>query len=256
MRVQSTPELRISSSKAPPALDARAHALFLDFDGTLVDIAPRPHSVIVSDELRALLVHLSHALSGAMALLSGRTITDIDVTLSVALPNIAGVHGHEFRRDSVFLRDSSDAAPMRAAAEDLRALDRRGMLPALVENKGASLALHYRHAPDSAGEVHRIARDLAKTHGLALLEGKKVIELLASATNKGDALSVFMQEPAFVGRIPIMIGDDVTDEHAFQSARDLGGFGVFVGAPRESAADFHLPHPTAVRTWLAAGLIP
>jgi trehalose 6-phosphate phosphatase len=253
MRVQSTPELR---GKAPPALDVRAHALFLDFDGTLVDIASRPHSVIVSNELRTLLVRLCDTLSGAMALLSGRTITDIDVTLSVALPNIAGVHGHELRRDSVFQRDSSDAAPMCAAAEELRALDRRGMLPALVENKGASLALHYRHAPGSAGEVLRIARDIAKAHGLALLEGKMVIELLTSATNKGDALSAFMQEPVFAGRMPIMIGDDVTDEHAFQSARARGGLGVFVGPPRQSAADFNLPNPTAVRTWLAAGLNP
>ncbi|HVK81875.1 MAG TPA: trehalose-phosphatase, partial [Verrucomicrobiae bacterium] len=214
----------------------------------------RPHSVIVSDDLRTLLVRLNHALAGATALLSGRTITDIDVTLGIALPNIAGVHGHELRRDGHFLRDKSDGAAMRAAAEDLRALDRRTMLPALVENKGASLALHYRHAPDSANEVHRIARDIAKTHGLTLLEGKMVVELLASAITKGDALAEFMQERAFASRTPIMIGDDLTDEHAFESARALGGFGIFVGAARESAADFTLPHPTAVRAWLAAGL--
>ena len=254
MRVQSTPEHTLVPTPTPPSLEVRQHALFLDFDGTLVEIADRPHAVIISDALRALLTDIHSATTNAFALISGRTIADMESLLGDQFAHIAGVHGHEMKYGGEIRRDDSRHSPIPFAAAEIRALQRNNQIPALVEDKGASLALHYRHAPHAEHDVRRIARDIAARRGLRVLEGKMVIELITGPHTKGDALMNFMRTPPFAGRTPIMIGDDVTDEHGFRAARVAGGFGILVGPPRATEAAYRLDDPTAVQAWLAAGL--
>lgn len=254
MRVQSTPEHTLVPTSAPPSLDVRQHALFLDFDGTLVEIADRPHAIVISDALQALLTNLHTATTNALALISGRTIADMESHLGDQFAHIAGVHGHEMKYGGEIRRDDSRHSPIPFAAAEIRVLQRNEQMPALIEDKGASLALHYRHAPDAEHEVRRIAQDIAARRGLRVLEGKMVIELIAGPHTKGDALMNFMRTPPFAGRIPIMIGDDITDEHGFRAARVAGGFGILVGAPRNTEAAYRLDEPAAVHAWLQAGL--
>ncbi|MBN8606993.1 MAG: trehalose-phosphatase [Caulobacterales bacterium] len=235
----------------PPALDPRAHALFLDFDGTLADIAPRPEDVVLAPALRQTLATLTHAMGGAVALLSGRSTSNLRGYLGGAVMHVAGIHGQEL--ESRGLTQPSPASVAAAAAE-FRALQHEGALTARIEDKTLSLALHYRHDPSAEAEVRRIAHSVAARRQLRVLEGKMVVELIAGSFDKGDALDAFMRAPAFLGRTPIMVGDDTTDEDAFTAAHRLGGFGVLVGPPRPSSASFLLASPSAVHAWLSTGL--
>lgn len=241
-------------SANPPPLDVRRHALFLDIDGTLVEIAAHPDDVVAPEELRRLLERLEIVMGGALALITGRTIESADRVLSGALLNIAGVHGFERRLRGDFKRASDDLAAIAAAASDARALVDSRAIDARVENKTAGLAFHFRHAPSEADVVRSAAQHLAEKHGLSVLEGKMVVELTLGVRNKGDAIEAFMSEPEFAGRTPLAIGDDRTDEDAFAAARDLGGAGVLVGAARPSAAVWRLQDAAAVSAWLEAGL--
>lgn len=241
---------------APPPVDPRRDALFLDLDGTLLEIQQRPHAVHASDELRDLLWLASERLSGALAIVTGRTIADTVTILQGGPKYIAGVHGFEIQRSAAISRDNADLARLDAARTALRALMQQHAVPALIEDKEASLALHYRHAPEAADAVRRIAREIAARHGLRLLQGKMVVELNASTRTKGHALTVFMAAPPFAGRVPIAVGDDHTDEDAFAAAMRLGGAGVLVGEPRESAAAYTLAGPAAVLSWLKDCLSP
>lgn len=236
---------------SPPPLDLSAQALFLDLDGTLVEIEQRPHAVAASTELRALLHRLARAADGALAVVTGRTIADADRVLHGAVDNLAGVHGYEMQRDGRIFREAAPLSPIAAAAADIRALLQAHALSALVEDKHASLALHYRHAPETGPHTVRVAHDIAARHGLRVLQGKMVVELVAGARTKGDALRAFMRHPPFAGRTPVALGDDLTDEDGFAAAAALGGFGVLVGAARPSAAAFSLAGPSAVHAWLA-----
>jgi trehalose 6-phosphate phosphatase len=239
---------------APPPPDPRRDALFLDLDGTLLDIRERPHAVHASEELRELLRLATERLSGALAIVTGRTIADAAAILEDGPRYIAGVHGFEIQRNASITRDTTDLSRLDAARADLRALMQQHAVPALIEDKEASLALHYRHAPEAGDFIARIANDIAARHGLRLLHGKLVVELNASARTKGHALTVFMAAPPFTGRIPIAVGDDHTDEDAFTAAARLGGAGVLVGEPRESAAAYSLAGPAAVLSWLKSSL--
>lgn len=238
----------------PPPLDVHRHALFLDLDGTLVDIEERPHAVTASHDLRELLRNLSHAMDGAVALITGRTLSEADRILLGALDHVAGVHGYELQRGGEILRDGAELSPIAEAAADIRALIQKHTLPALVEDKRASLALHYRHAPEAGPILLRIADEIAARRGLRVMQGKMVVELVAGARTKGDALELFMSEPPFHGRTPVKLGDDRTDEDAFAVANAMGGFGALIGIPRESAAAYNLSGPAAVFDWLAAPL--
>lgn len=238
----------------PPPLDLKANALFLDLDGTLVEIAAHPDHVRAGDELRLLLLRLLEEMNGALALITGRTIESADRVLAHAVPNIAGVHGFERRMRGGTTRAQDDLAPLVAAADEARELVRTGALAARLEDKSAGLALHFRHAPEAADAVRRIGEALAERHGLSLLEGKMVVELTLGVRNKGDAVAAFMAEAPFAGRRPIALGDDVTDEDAFAAARAFGGVAVLVGPPRLSAATHRLGAASDVLAWLAQGL--
>lgn len=231
---------------APPPLDPRAYALFLDLDGTLLELAEHPDDVTPAHELRTLLPRLPDVFSGAVALLTGRTIANADRVLAHAFPNIAGIHGLELRvrgRVQAAAQQNTDIAD---AANEIESAG----LPARIEDKGASIALHYRHAPDAGGAIVAKAEAIAAQRNLRALHGKMVVELLAGAHTKGDAIGAFMAEAAFAGRIPIAVGDDITDEDAFAAAHAAGGYGVLVGAPRDTAARYRLDKPAAVLTWL------
>jgi trehalose 6-phosphate phosphatase len=240
---------------SPPLLDLRRHALFLDLDGTLLEIQERPHAVHASERLLELLRRLSRAMSGAVAVITGRTIDDADNILHGALNFIAGVHGYEMQRGGQIVHASALLHRLDLARVDLRQLLREHQIPALIEDKGASLALHYRHAPEAADDVKRIAAQIAASRHLRMLQGKMVVELIASARTKGHALTVFMAQPPFAGRTPVAIGDDRTDEDSFAAAARLGGWGVLVGAAHDSAASYTLAGPAAVHAWLESSLL-
>ena len=122
----------------------------------------------------------------------------------------------------------------------------------IVEDKGVSAGLHYRQAPGVQDKADTLARSIAEETGLKLQPGAMVLELKTPGTDKGTALTAFMQETPFAGSVPVMLGDDLTDEHAFVAARALGGFGVLVGPPRETAARYRLDDVDTVLEWLEA----
>lgn len=229
-----------------------ACALFLDFDGTLVDIANHPEAVVVPRGLVDTLTRTQACLGGAVAVVSGRPIAQIDRFLSPLVLGAAGVHGAERRRADgsvTCLPPPPLARPLEAA----QALERA--YPALVvETKRASVALHYRRAPELAPLCVAAMQD-AVDHcpGLVLLQGKMVVEAKPVEATKGRAIEAFLTEPPFRGRLPVFIGDDVTDEPGFAAVQRLGGLGVKVGEGR-SMATHRLADPTAMRGALEAAL--
>ncbi|MGD9965545.1 MAG: trehalose-phosphatase [Hyphomonadaceae bacterium] len=251
MQDEKTPPVILA---APPSLDVRRHALFLDLDGTLVEFAAHPEQVIASTELRELLADLSRAMNGAVALVTGRSIASADAVLDGVLVHIAGIHGFERRAGETTVRAGGDTSAISRALKDARSMAATGALDADIEDKGAALALHYRQTPTAAGGVRRAAADLAHRHGLSVLEGAMVVELTLGRHTKGDAIADFMSEPPFAGRTPIAIGDDITDEDGFAAVDALGGVSVLVGPVRATIARWGLPDTRAVMTWLAAAL--
>jgi len=237
----------------PPLLRPAMDALFLDLDGTLLDIAERPQDVRASSEVVALLVRLTQTLDGAVAVITGRSVADADAILAGAMGAVAGVHGAEMRSAvASTVQWNSDNGPVWAARADAYALASR--LKLLVEDKRGSLALHYRHAPELATDVFAGAQQIGARYGLRVLQGQMVVELIAGTRTKGDALAAFMQLAPFAGRRPIAVGDDITDEDAFQSAHACCGFGVLVGQPRVTAAAYVLDGPANVSAWLEASI--
>ncbi|MBQ1543913.1 trehalose-phosphatase [Caulobacter sp. CCUG 60055] len=236
---------------APPRLDLGLTALFLDLDGAVAPIAPTPDAVKPDARRNGLLAALRERAGGRLAVISGRPIADVDRILEGAVTAAAGVHGLERRRqDGAVIRAPAHpgVAVAKAAFEALAGAD-PGLL---VEDKGLSVALHYRRSPDCADAVQETARRIAAQERLTLQAGDMVVELRTPGADKGDALRVFMAERPFAGHAPVFVGDDLTDEDAFAAARDLGGFGVLVGPGRPTAARFRLPDVEAVLAWLEA----
>ena len=234
----------------PPALLKRP-ALFLDMDGVLAPLAATPDAVVPDARRTAVLRRLADRLEGRVAILSGRTIAEIDRIADSAAPSASGVHGLERRRADGSLDHAAADPSVRDAvvAFERFARDRPGMI---VEDKAVSAGLHYRGAPTEAEAAEALAHSLAVETGLALQAGNLVVELKTPGTDKGTALGAFMMELPFAGSVPVMLGDDLTDEDGFRAAADLGGFGVLVGPPRRTAATFGLPDVEAVLTWLDA----
>ncbi|MBO6756270.1 MAG: trehalose-phosphatase [Roseibium sp.] len=235
----------------PPPLGSK-EALFLDFDGTLVDLAPRPDAVSVSSGLPDVLARLRDRLQGAVAVISGRPITEIDHHLAPLHLPAAGLHGLEHRSmpgaDIIQDLPSVEIDALKAALEGSDVL-RGGVF---LETKGPALAVHYRASPDKEQDVRRfMAETVGAMPDLHLVEGKMVVEAKPNTTDKGHALRKFMDHAPFAERVPIFIGDDVTDEDGHAAAQALGGFGVKVGAG-ESCARFRLEDVAAVHAWLAA----
>jgi len=228
----------------PPREIARRAALFLDFDGTLVEIAPRPEAIAVPACLARLLGDLARASAGAVALLSGRPLEDLDRWLAPLRLAAAGGHGAELRRgaDAPVERIAAPGLPRPwlAFAETLAA-SRPG---AILERKPAGFALHARACPDALPAFRdALSALIAKDDSFRLLDAHMAVELLPRGADKGGALAALMEGPPFAGRIPVAIGDDVTDEDALAAARARGGFGLRVGEA--------FGGPAEVRAWLA-----
>ena len=241
-----------STLPAPDPLGP-AEALFCDLDGTLAPIAPRPQDVSMGADRRALLRRMSERLHGRLAILSGRAIGDVDRILDQAIVPMAGVHGLEHRSADGRVRRAAPSPGLVAARAALRAhVERNPTL--LLEDKGLSLALHFRGAPALAAECLRLAQRLARSNALAVQPGDMLVELRTPGADKGDALRAFMTEAPFAGATPVFVGDDLTDEDAFVAARALGGTGVLVGSSRPSAASRRLADVEAVFAWIEASL--
>lgn len=240
--------MTMSTLPHPPAYSASRTALFLDLDGTIAEIVALPSDVAPVASRTALLSRLGDRLDGRLAILTGRDLEDADRILEQSVTCIAAVHGLVRRRaDGVVARHP--AVELDAARETLQALAkaRKGLL---LEDKGSSLALHYRQAPEAGEAVREAVQRIAASNGLRMLEGRMVAELRTPGPDKGDCLRAFMLEEEFAGAVPVMLGDDVTDEDAFQAAAELGGYGILVGAPRATRAQYALADVGAVFQWL------
>lgn len=230
---------------------ARDWSLFLDVDGTLLDYAAEPDAVRVDVDLRRLVGHLSDATGGAVAFISGRSIDDMDRLFAPLVMPMAGLHGTERRSADGTLHGHAPALDgLGEAARDLvRLTSAHSAL--VLENKGMALALHYRKAPGLEPlvlrEMHRVADRLGDE--FELQAGKFVYEIKPSGKDKGSAVREFLDEPPFTGHTPVFVGDDLTDEFAFDVVNRAGGHAVKVGAG-ESRARWRLANAAAVRRWL------
>lgn len=239
------------NSLDPHSLNAQSTAMFLDFDGTLVDFAVQPDLVEMPDGTLAAITALYEALGGAIAVVSGREIADIDRFLSPLNLPVAGVHGlHRRGHDGVLHSVNSDAREVAEIVSRLRRfVDSNDGLQ--LEQKAGSVALHFRASPHLEAECHevmeRVTGDLVQYQ---LLRGKMVIEAKPSCYNKGLAIKAFMAEAPFVGRSPFFAGDDVTDEDAFCFVNECGGISVKVG-PGETKAKFRAQSIGEFGDWLA-----
>ncbi|WP_343227967.1 trehalose-phosphatase [Stakelama flava] len=234
----------------PPDGLLRGASLFLDFDGTLVEIASRPDGVAVDQRLRALILRLGERLDGRMAVVSGRPADTIAEYLGTGFA-ISGSHGLEMRWADG-RRDAPDRPDglVEAVARLRRFADEHAGM--LVEEKPYGVGLHFREAEGDRAEAaaREISERLAGETGMQLQAGKKVFELRAAGADKGEAIAAFMASAPFAGHTPLFLGDDKTDEHGFAVVRDQGGAGVLVGEPRETAARYRLDGVNETLAWL------
>lgn len=237
----------LGASAPPPANLLNGASLFLDFDGTLVDIVARPDAVRVDPALIDLIAALTHRLGGRLAIVSGRGAAEVHRLFGGADVVISGSHGAELRRDGVI------DAPARPVALDAAMARMQAFASAhpgvLVEAKPLGVGLHYRGGPQAEAAARDLAEQLAQASGLTLQAGKMVFELRAPG-DKGSAISALMAMPPFAGSLPVFVGDDLTDEPGFAVAQAMGGAGVLVGPARASAAGWRLDDVAAVRDWL------
>lgn len=233
--------------KAPPPL-SRDAALFLDFDGTLVGLAPTPEAIEIPPALVSLLSDLKDQLGGALAVVSGRQIDSIDRFLAPLRLPAAGEHGVQ-RRDAkggMQEQHAPDLLPILEIANELARVH-EGLL---VERKHAAIALHYRLAP----QLEAVCRDameraIQNNPQVELMHGKFVFEVKPAGVNKGIAIDAFMTEAPFAGRVPVFAGDDTTDESGFAVVQPRGGVAIKVGSGA-SIALHRLESPRAVYEWL------
>jgi len=227
-------------------------ALLLDIDGTLLDLAPSPHEVRVPPKLAKTLPALLTRTNGAMALVSGRSLSDIDRIFAPMLFPAVGGHGAEMR-----ISVENEAVASRAPPMNPDLIRRFASIAALnpdilVEDKGYSLALHFRRAPDAEKAIYdavsAIRADLPNAP-IEVLPGKLVCEIKHSGFTKATGVTELMANEPFKGRRPVFIGDDITDETVFAIMPDLKGLSFSVSR-RAKGVDGHFSAPRDVRAWL------
>ena len=235
---------------APPTLDPDHHALFLDFDGSIVDFAMTPDEIAVGPETILVLGQIFRRFRGALAIVTGRRIADVDDHLAPLKLPASGVHGLEFRSKP----DELKRAPVSEELSEVRrrlaqAVPRTDRI--YVEDKRGALVLHFRQHPDQEARAGRIAEHVADgLDTLHVVKGHAILEIRQRDITKAHAVRRFMRRPPFQGRTPVFVGDDVTDEDGMREAAAEGGFGVKIG-PGNTVAAFRLPDTTAVHDWLS-----
>lgn len=232
--------------------DFESHALFLDFDGTLADLAPAPWLTQLEPGVRETLETLRQQFHGAVAVVSGRQIEDIDAMLGVPGIPAAGIHGAQLRlADGLLWVDDAMREDFDVLEGELRALigNFEGLL---LERKPVSVAVHYRGNPEREAEIHGLAAAAVQSRPhLKCLPGNKVVEILPRGVDKGKAIARLLQSPPFQGRIPVFAGDDVTDEDGLAAVNALGGVSIKIG-PGASSAKFGFEDGARFRAWLKA----
>jgi trehalose 6-phosphate phosphatase len=234
-------------------LRADQWAVFLDLDGTLIEYANEPGAVTVEAQLLELLRRLALHTGGATALVSGREIATLDALLAPVRLPASGLHGFERRSAAgVLSRHALPSAPALAAARRLLAKVAAQDERLRLEDKGFAVALHYRMISSLETTVLSAAREIAAQveDELELRRGFMVVELAPRGVSKAIAVSEFMAEHPFRGRLPLFVGDDLTDEPAFEWVNAAGGLSVVVNVSRPTAALAQLPSVTEVRLWL------
>jgi trehalose 6-phosphate phosphatase len=244
-------DLQRTALPAPP-MDLLQHAsLFLDFDGTLVELAAQPDGVSVEDRLHDLLARLSIKLEGRIAIISGRPAAQVRKLFRDPPFAIAGSHGHElYWPDGRIVTPTNDGQHDSLLTQMRQLEDRHPGL--IVEDKPFGVALHYRLAPQAGDDCIHLAKRLATEKGYQLQTGKMVVELMLPGADKGEAVIALLSQAPMAGARPIFVGDDDTDEAGFRMATRLGGAGILVGAPRATAAVFGLDDVDATLRWLEA----
>jgi len=235
----------------PARLTGDSWAIFLDVDGTLIDIADAPDLVHVDERLPRLLDAVRRACGGALALVSGRSLSALDALLAPMKFPAAGLHGAE-RRDAQGRLHAQPRDPALDAVTARLAEWCAAHPGTLVEDKGGAVAVHFRMAPvhaDAARSEVSAARETLGP-GYALQAGKCVLEIKPRGASKARAIDEFMAEQPFAGRRPVFVGDDLTDEDGFRAVRERGGVAVAVGELPQTAAQYRLADVSAVRQWL------
>jgi trehalose 6-phosphate phosphatase len=224
--------------------------LFLDVDGTLLDIAPTPDSVRVDTDLLDLLRRLERACDGAIALITGRSIVVVDQLLAPLRLPVAGVHGFERRNaQGQLFKPAFVGSGLGFLRSEVTAFA-QSLPGVLIEDKGCAFALHYRQAPDLEERIHlRLATLVSAAQpAFELLHGDHVVEIKPVEHDKATAIEAFMQEEPFGGRMPVFIGDDTTDLDGFAAMKRFNGLPIAVGS--RIPGEQRLADPQDVRAWL------
>jgi trehalose 6-phosphate phosphatase len=247
----SAPPLAGATSENVAALSDAPLAIFLDVDGTLLDLAERPDDVVTPKDLVATLARAERKLAGALALISGRAIGDLDRLFEPLRLRASGIHGAEIRFEPGGAVTSS---AMELPQSLWTALTREAAAfpGAFVENKRFSFVVHYRRAPRAERPLRQaIMRLIDSSAGpVEVMDAQYAIELKAPGFDKGGAITTFLSTPAFRDRTPVFVGDDATDESGFAVVSARGGYAYSVGRRRPGAIGL-FSHPGAVRDWLA-----
>jgi trehalose 6-phosphate phosphatase len=253
MSMPITPD--VSTGPARPVLPQVPWCLFLDIDGTLLDMAPTPDAVIVDPALLDLLRRLERACDGAIALITGRPISAVDALFAPLQLPVAGVHGFERRNaQHHYFRPAFVGTGLGFLRSEMTALA-ESLPGVLLEDKGCALALHYRQVPNLEETLRlRLARLVSASQpAFELLDGDHVLEIKPVEHDKSTAIEAFMQEDPFTGRMPIFIGDDTTDLDGFAAVRRFNGLAIAVGS--RIPGERRLAGPRDVRAWLESLLV-
>lgn len=251
---QTDTQLRIEEAFGILTRELDRWAVFLDIDGCLLDLAPTPDEIVVPPDLAPTIERLRMKLGGALALVTGRGLRYADALFDPYPFPIAGLHGAEMRGADGRMIHAVPTPGFEQVKADLAEEAARSMPGVLVEDKGAAVAAHYRLAPQSERALGERMRAFAEAAGpdYALQLGKMVYEIRPARASKGDAVERFLSEQPFSGRLPLALGDDLTDESMFAVANARGGLSFRVGRPdAQTCAVGTVPSPAAVRSLLA-----
>jgi trehalose 6-phosphate phosphatase len=230
-----------------PALD---WCLFLDVDGTLVELTDSPLETFADDELKAVLTQAAERLGGAVALVSGRSLQYLDALFAPLHLPAAGLHGVERRKASGAVHGASFVDAQLDGARIALAALAAACPGTSIEDKGRTLALHFRMAPHLESSLRESLIAIAKPLGsnYHIQEGNMVFEIKPRGFTKGSAIAAFLREPPFSGRTPVFVGDDLTDQDGFRVVESRGGISIAVGD--RVVAQRRFENPSAVRNWL------